>query len=376
MKYFYDNLIYPISDAALSRIENAADELKGTLCSLNLSELPVSGYCSESFSEYVRNYDERVMRFTYEIALASAGVEDQIERMSFVDHGGGTGITSLLAKSIGFGNVIYNDICDESCRDAQTIADAVGLRADQYVCGDIDQLAGVLRNIRPEYCVLISNEVIEHIYDIESFLCECCHLTDGFIRFVMATGANPFNWLVRRRLMKHQHRVENYDRDPDPGLRDADCSKAFVRERESIIKTYLTQLDRTMDDSKLAVLARRTRGLAMDDIKAAVDNLLDTGKMPNGLQHPTNTCDPYSGNWAEHLMDPYELGKTLVSQGFEFDVLCGYWRLGSNPARRALCGLLNKAITLMNNRSALAVSPYYVLTGTRLPSNLGSAGRC
>ena len=44
---------------------------------------------------------------------------------------------SLLAVERGFKKVIYSDIYDISCSDAEIIAATIGNKAQHYLCGDI-----------------------------------------------------------------------------------------------------------------------------------------------------------------------------------------------------------------------------------------------
>lgn len=55
------------------------------------------------------------------LALKSRKITD-VSANVFVDYGAGTGIMSLLAREMGFGAVLYVDIYDVSCRDAELIA--------------------------------------------------------------------------------------------------------------------------------------------------------------------------------------------------------------------------------------------------------------
>jgi len=57
-------------------------------------------------------------------------------------------------------------------------------------------------------------------------------------------------------------------------------------------------------------------------------------EFPNPIEHPTNTCDPYTGNWIEHLMNPYHLQETLIFNGFNAEVLPIYWGRGNNFSKK------------------------------------------
>jgi hypothetical protein len=47
------------------------------------------------------------------------------------------------------------------------------------------------------------------------------------------------------------------------------------------------------------MLAKKTRGLMKDDIEKLVEEYIASGKITYQPDHPTNTCDPYTGNWAD-----------------------------------------------------------------------------
>lgn len=95
---------------------------------LSLEELGIS--------EYIQVYLEgklsrsTMMQAEYILGLALRG--KKLEECCLVDYGGGVGTLSLLAKKLGVGTVIYNDIYNVSCRDAQVIAKAVEAEADYY----------------------------------------------------------------------------------------------------------------------------------------------------------------------------------------------------------------------------------------------------
>lgn len=77
---------------------------------------------------------------------------------------------SLLAAELGVGTVIYNDIYDVSCKDIEILSNALGLKPDHIVCGDVDDLVSYLQEKSISINVIVSYDVLEHIYDVDSHL--------------------------------------------------------------------------------------------------------------------------------------------------------------------------------------------------------------
>ena len=77
---------------------------------------------------------------------------------------------SFLAKEIGIGKVIYNDIYDISCDDVKVLSSHLRLPIDYIVHGGIDELISFSNQIDTPVDALVSYDVIEHIYDIYGFL--------------------------------------------------------------------------------------------------------------------------------------------------------------------------------------------------------------
>lgn len=80
-----------------------------------------------------------------------------------------------------------------------------------------------------------------------------------------------------------------------------------------------------MNDDENKKLADVTRGMIQSDIEQTVEKFLQFRELPAPPDHATNTCDPYTGNWAEHLMDPYLLASILGKDRFHARILPGYY---------------------------------------------------
>ena len=279
---------------------------------------------------------------------------------------------SLLAKELGIGTVIYNDIYDVSCKDAETIANSIGNRANHYVCGDIDEVVDFLRTNAINCDAIASYDVIEHIYDMESFLKTVPACSNNRLAVVMSSGANIYNWFRRKQLMRKQLKVEYNSQPKQWGHKERDCLKSYLEIRKEIIRDYLQNAGKKLGKEQIEKLARNTRGMIEADIQKCVDEYLATGKLPPSPDHPTNTCDPYTGNWMEHLMNPWHLANVLSEAGFNSQVLSGYYGRSNNCIKKILGYAFNLFIRIFPNQG-MRISPFYTVYAKRGPGCLSQA---
>ena len=300
-----------------------------------------------------------LQKYSYILSWSTAsGVS--LNKFVFLDYGGGAGILSLLAKELKIGTVIYNDIYPISCKDAKVIGELVGNQADYYVPGDIDTVIDFLRTNAIACNSVVSNNVIEHIYDIEGFLKKLCLLSDTSLNVVMASDGSIFNPLIRKSSTKKQLEAEYKDCQKEWGHKERDCLRAYLKVRQKMILNY----SRDLTQEEVDRLARSTRGMIQADIKKSVDEYLKTGEFPREPVHPTNTCDPYTGNWEEHLMNPYHLKTVLSKVGFKARVLSGYYGHPKNVAKRMLANFLNLAIRIFR-KQGIRIAPFFMIYGRK-----------
>ena len=170
-----------------------------------------------------------------------------------------------------------------------------------------------------------------------------------------------FNRRTARHLMKMHYEYEHHDRDNKWGHKKRDSLRAFLSVRREIISGCSEEL--TTDE--IETLAIRTRGLIEGDIRKCVRRYIETKELPRKLEHPTNTCDPHTGNWQEHLIEPHILRDILSKEGLRAEVLPGYYsgRYGSS-VKRFLAKCANLGIR-MSKRAGLRIAPYYTVYGKR-----------
>tara|TARA_B100000902_G_C26633989_1_gene585857 strand:- start:51 stop:539 length:489 start_codon:yes stop_codon:yes gene_type:complete len=151
---------------------------------------------------------------------------------------------------------------------------------------------------------------------------------------------------------------ETMDRGYRYGRKPTDATKALKDLRKEIIIKIAPKLSET-EVYKLAYL---TRGLIKPKIEKIVKNYCKSNLLPDPIPHPTNTCDPYTGNWFEHIMNPFELSNILKKQGFESNVLSGFYDNPPNKLNKLIKLALNVLIRI-TGRLGLHFAPYYALSG-------------
>lgn len=354
----------PENRELLRDIDSAANRLFEKLRKLDINALKISDYNKKYLKSKLASLITNLQIYSYILSWSLAKSNGSFNKFVLLDYGAGSGILSLLAKELSIGAVVYNDIYDVSCQDAQEIARVIGNVADYYVQGDIDDMVGFFEKNRINCDAIASYDVIEHIYDVESFFKKIPTLSNNPMSIVMTSGANTFNPLIRKRLIKKQVDEEYKDREKKYGHKGRDCLRSYLSVRKDMIIKYSKECSKVLTGYEVEELAKRTRGQIEADIQICVDEYLKTKEFPQGPNHPTNTCDPYTGNWTEHLINPYWLAEILAKRGFEARVLSGYYGRSKNLTKRVLGKFLNIFIGKFE-RQGIRAAPFYTIYGRR-----------
>lgn len=359
MKLMYKFAKFPRNKKLLTHINLAALEVFDTLRIVDVNSLPISDYNKRYLLRYQNKLRTHLQRLTFLLAWGLDNTKKPLSETILIDYGGGSGLLTLLAKACGVGTVIYNDIYDVSCVDAEIVGKKLGFQADHYIAGNIDTLDEYLKTNSLVCDVLVSCDVLEHIYDLNEFFQSLHNLSEENFSYVISTHANPLNPIINRTLMKQQNRAELHDREADYGHKDRDSLLSFLKVRKDIITdNFSAQLNKHDIDQ----LASNTRGLKESDILAAGQNYIKTGKMPTAPSHPTNTCDPYTGNMADRLTSPFEIRDKMERAGFSSQVLSCYHGNPDNWAKNILAMKLDILINVLGNQG-LRLASYFMLYG-------------
>ncbi len=150
------------------RIASAQVRLHEKLSNLNIDSCGISEYNQRYLKDKIRRLRAALGEYGDLLFLSMAESSKSPESFVLAEYGGGHGVLSFLAKEIGIGTVIYNDIYDVSCRDASRLSGLLKLPLDHVVCGDVDKFISYLNDRSIPIDALASYDVLEHIYDIES----------------------------------------------------------------------------------------------------------------------------------------------------------------------------------------------------------------
>jgi hypothetical protein len=338
-------------------LAGARVRLSSKLASLDLPTVGISDYNQRYLADHLATRDDATLRmYSRLIALALQG-DTHLQDAVLVDFGGGHGLMSFLAKELGVGTVIYVDIYEVSCEDVRRLGALLDLTPDHVVCGDLDALLKAAETIGLAVTSMVSSDVIEHIYDVKKHFATLSHLPRGRFRAVYASTANIENPRYVRWVSAQQRAAELTRRPDDWGRKERDSLLPYRSIRTNIVRAASTDLT----SSEIQRLAVETRGLNKADIEASVHEYVTTGKITYKMSHPTNTCDPITGNWAEHLMDLDWLQGVSTSAGFATRIAPGYYELHGSKLKRAGQTIANLAITLLGRRG-MALAPHYVMT--------------
>lgn len=241
----------------------------------------------------------------------------------FVDFGGGHGLLGTFAKLLGFQKVIYVDFNADALRVAQELKNNLGVGADEFLCGDMDTLKEWLEQHPYKTKILIATDVIEHIYNLESFFSTAASL--NFKSMVFTTASNPENPLLVWKLRRYMQADETGNRE----------NPNFLKLRRNYIMEQFPELT----DDEAEYWAEHTRGLVYADIDKAVSNR----KIFTDID-PYNTCDPRTGSWTERILPLSEYQSILEKNGLTMNVRNGFYNTFSGGVKGMTARILNRLI--------------------------------
>ncbi len=331
-------------DSLSHLIQEKATELFIKLRDLKVDELGMPDHCLHYFkgSHFKRLFFsiETSAHLLYRsISLTKIPVQEIV----IMDYGAGVGTLYTLAKMIGCKTVIYNDHLKDWQQSAQLIAEAIGVSVDLYIVGDIDNTLLELNEKKIQCHIITSRNVVEHIYKLDYFYSSISiHQPQALI--YSSTTANYKNPVARYIHIRLHKKVE----------------KNYRNQRKEIIEKLIPGLK----EEKVYKLAVLTRGLAGVDLEQRILNYKKSNQYPLALDCGSNTCDPFLGVWAEHLLRFEEYKQLIDGMKFTVEFEPGFWDTHySSNFKNKFCFLLNKMIKL-NSSLGFVVAPFIYITAT------------
>ncbi|MFZ4614299.1 MAG: hypothetical protein ACOYNH_11505 [Bacteroidia bacterium] len=360
MNFFRSFVIPNLNPKLKETLNNAASNLFQKLEKVEGNELDISDYSKKYFGNYQSKLHYSLECGCFILANSLNHLGDDFANATVLDHGGGLGMLSLLAKSAQIKTVIYNDIYDVSTNDAKKIASLLNVSANYYICSDIIELVAELNNKQITIDCFISRNVIEHIYNLEEFFCELSKVPGKNLTVFIATTANEKNILVDLYTKKLQRKAE-FEYSAGKWDKGRDSKKPYSIIRKEILLEAYPNLQR----KELMELVICSRGLIKKDILVMAEKYVKDRIMPNRPSHPSNTCDPYTGNRTENLISIDQYKKLFEKNGFKFETFSGFY---NTRYPQKVINLLTPNINKIIKKSPLlgiSLAPFIALEGTR-----------
>lgn len=271
-----------------------------------------------------------------------------VQELILMDYGGGMGSLFLLAGMIGCRKVIYNDILEDMTAAARILCSYLGVPVNVFIAGDYTATIAELNKQGIQCDIILSRNVIEHIYDLDRFYAEMAAGQPQALIYFSTTAnfQNPAMLWYHKRLHARAERDHNRPK------------------REAIIRKALPALEGAM----LEKLALATRGLAAGDLERAIENYRQNGILPDPDMHYTNSCDPENGLWYEHIIPVRDYRQIIESKGYRLTVLPAFWDTHYKSALKNAFGkAMNFLTRLLGPRNGLKVTAFIYIIAEKKP---------
>lgn len=326
---------------------------------IEIDELDLKDYPAYYAKHIIAHLNYYVSIYQQVIDLAIRSADREVSSLTVLDFGCGNGFLGLFAKYCGFKQVWLCDLSQDFLQAAEKTAQAGKFEIDGFIQGDIDSVREYFRSLNTQPDIILSTDVIEHIYDLEQLFQNLKKLNPNLIS-VFTTASNPYNFRKVKMLHKEQYKDEwigHKDLSEGDQIKKGFSPLSFFEQRKEIIRTQKVSLT----EETVAELARLTRGKKIDDILESVRNYLDTGNLPRPPADLQWVCDPYTGSWTERILPIKAYEEQVHRSGFGLNWVNGFYNPYSRSAVSAfIVRYLNRFIR-KNKGIGKYVAPYIVL---------------
>ncbi len=257
----------------------------------------------------------------------------------FIDYGAGLGTLFMLAGKMGFKRTVYNDYLPDWQQTAQSICEALAIKLDAYVTGDIEAVMRHAKENGIQYDIVASRNVIEHIYKLPDFYSAIFTHNPKAVTY-STTTANYHNPAM------HWYHIYIHK----------NTEKKYYRQQR---KEEIKKLQPSLTNDKLAQLVELTRGKGQQEFIEAVNSFVTNKPVKTDISLRTNTCDCINGVWTEHLLTKKEYALIIQSTGFNIQYTAGYWDTHySSALKNKMATAFNTIIALLGKDKGILLSPF------------------
>jgi len=361
MKYVNKFAILPNDLSYAVTLNYAASILEEKLVALDYQSLDISEYGKRYYEFDLRKITYMLQSYVFMLLWSQNKTKKKLNDITLLDHGGGIGILSMLAKLAGIKTVIHQDINPTISNDAFIISKKLDIEIDYFITGTTKDFVTFVNTNNLNLNIVGSRNVIEHVYNVNQFFEETSNIkTDKLILFI-STTANEKNPLVNYYTKNLQ---QSYEYKGSPivwGSKEIDPKKSGLTERKRIITTNFDGLTQ----NEITLLTKLTRGLDKVDILNACKDYQATKTLPTLLKHATNTCVPETGSWVEQLIPLNDYKKMVEVNNFTFDFKNGFYNTNyQQKYLNIVTPFLNYIIKKLGNKGTF-LSPFISIIAER-----------
>lgn len=273
-----------------------------------------------------------------------------------LDVGCGFGWQALTVSMIGNNSVVANDILPSMIAG---VKDCIASLRAKGVDFDVEPLLGDICELDlPEgsFDAIYTIEAVEHVHDLGRMFDSCARYLKPGGSLIIVNDSNVLDRSVKSDTEKMWRQRENswewasYLQSIRP-IEHGDARPFSVMRRE-IIKAVRPSLDEAAVDA----IVKATAGLLKDDIEKLTFNYQPGCQLPT---IPTlDWCrNPLTGEFAERLLNPFEMAEMLRARNFSVKVLHGFRRM----PLRFLNGIQFRPLNLL----LFNVRPLFIVLGKK-----------
>lgn len=343
------NRFLKAEDELALNINKQSNLLLGKLKNLEVDSLGLPDHCLHYFKgSHFKRLFFSIETSAHLLYGAISLTGKPVREIVIMDYGAGVGTLYSLAKMIGCKMVLYNDHLDEWKTSAQLIGRAIGVEADRYIVGDINETLEDLASNNISCSIIVSRNVIEHIYKLDYFYSTILKKQPRALVY-SSTTANWKNPLTR---------IQHYR-----------MHKFWEKRYRVMRKEMIEKISPGLSPQDADRLASATQGKAGEDIEDTITTFVQTKQIPEPVNHKGNTCHPDTGVWVEHLLS-YRQYCELIPPAYSVSFLPGFWDTHYSRVWKNLIGKILNPIINTHQKIGLMLAPFvYVVANPKQNKN-------